>query len=97
MRSAFGLNDRSRASGLASFEIAVTKAGLRFIPWEAILARAPDATQTLKSPYRFLVTAGELIPDAICSVEYPNEYRMFFWEIDLSNHGEKEYAAKARG
>ncbi|KRQ09143.1 replication-relaxation family protein [Bradyrhizobium manausense] len=82
---------------LASFEVAVTKAGLRFIPWEAILTRAPSATKQLKAPFRFPVTSGELIPDAICSVEYPNEYRMFFWEIDLSNHGEKEYATKARG
>ena len=82
---------------LASFEMAVTKAGLRFIAWEEILVRAPEATRLLKSPHRFEVSGGELVPDAICSVEYPAQFRIFAWEIDLSNHGQKEYAAKARG
>lgn len=81
---------------LASFEVAVRNEGLRFIPWDEILLRAPTSTKEIKTPYRFLVGEHVLVPDAICSVESPDGFRLFCWEIDLTNHGEKEYAIKAR-
>jgi len=81
---------------LASIEIAITQAGLRFIPWEELLASASDATRRMKSPYRFATSNGDVVPDAIFSVANADDFhRMFFLEVDLSDHGEKAYKAKA--
>lgn len=76
---------------LCSIELACLKAGLRFIPWGEILERAPTDVRTSETPYNFGVG---IIPDAIFSIEYPNHFMAFAFELDLTAHGEKEYTRK---
>ena len=81
---------------LASIEAAATTANLRFIPWEELLAGANEQTRKMKSPYRFHTSNGDLVPDAIFSIANAEDYhRLFFLEVDLSDHGEKVYKLKA--
>jgi hypothetical protein len=81
---------------LACIEAAVTKAGLMFIPWEQDLADAPEETRKSKSPFRFHTSNGDLVPDAIFSVATRDDYRrIFFLEVDLSDHGVADYKLKA--
>jgi DNA-binding transcriptional ArsR family regulator len=81
---------------LACIEAAITAAGLRFYAWEELLADAPEETRKLKSPHRFSTSNGHIVPDAIFSVATKDDYRrLFFLEVDLSDHGEKAYRAKA--
>lgn len=83
---------------LASLEATFTRAGRRFIAWEEIYATLPDAARKLASPYRFTTAAGDIVPDALFSVQYSDEEYLLYWvELDLSAHGEKEYECKTKG
>jgi hypothetical protein len=93
---------------LQTIEAAVTKAGLRFITWDELLADAPEETKKLKSPWRFAITVPSedpdkkstiihIVPDALFSVATPDDYHHLFpFELDLSDHGEDAYEAKAK-
>lgn len=81
---------------LASIEVAATKAGLRFIPWEEILQDAPEETKNLDHPFRIKTETFDLVPDAMFSLADKEDYRVFVpFELDLSDHGKKAYEVKA--
>jgi len=74
---------------LASFELATrARAGLRFISWPEMLAKAPAATQASATPFRLPTgtSAGAVIPDGLFGVEYAmsgrKTYRFFALEAD---------------
>jgi hypothetical protein len=94
---------------LQTIEAAVTEAGLRFITWEELLLDAPEPTKKLKAPWRFPLryepennddtkpTIYHIVPDGIFSVATLDDYhRIFFFELDLSDHGDPAYEAKAK-
>jgi hypothetical protein len=60
-----------------------------------LLEEATDETRRLESPWRFAVDNHVVVPAAIFSVATPDNYRsIFFFELDLSDHGHKAYRAK---
>jgi hypothetical protein len=71
---------------LASIELGARAAGVRFISWAEILARAPEATQRLAKPFALPQGSGDIVPDALFGLEYANDgpksYRFFALEID---------------
>jgi hypothetical protein len=73
-------------------------AGFRFVNWDELLLDAPAGTKRLKSPWRFAIDDDHhVVPDAIFSVVTPEDYhRLFFLEVDLSDHGEAVYRSKAK-
>lgn len=79
---------------LCDIELAHIAAGLRFISWGEILAAAPEKTQQMKNPHVLPVGTETVVPDAIFATEYPDAFALTFYELDLSNHGEKEYRDK---
>jgi hypothetical protein len=79
---------------LCSMELACKAAGLGFHPWGEILAAAPESTRNSPHPFRFDVGGKRYIPDAIFTVEYPDTFACFAYELDISNHGEKDYREK---
>jgi hypothetical protein len=87
---------------IASIEIGLRKRrDLRFISWQEILARAPEATQRSHNPFAVPVSISHtfgsarhrsdkpLIPDALFGIEYLGEgkstYRFFVLEADRYN------------
>lgn len=91
---------------LASLELGCRAAGLRFIPWPEILARAPDTTRASPTPWRLpLPSSGFLMPDGMFGIEYEAEgsksYRFFALEADRgtmplsrTGHGQTSYLGK---
>jgi len=71
----------------ASAEIAFKE---KFIAWGDVLARAPEPTRKLEHPYVF----GHKVIDNLFVLDFPKDYVCIFLELDLSNHGEKEYREK---
>ena len=73
---------------LASIELAVrADPRLRFIAWPEILARAPEAVRTSKTPLSLpLPPGGYVVPDGVFGIEYRNgeakTYRFFALEAD---------------
>jgi hypothetical protein len=71
---------------LASIELGAGTAGLRFIGWSEILARAPEATKVSAMPYRMPTRGGAVIPDGLFGLEYrvleQSRYRFFALEVD---------------
>lgn len=78
----------------ASIEMACQRQGLRFIPWGEIIALAPEATRKFDKPYVFKVGTDIIVFDNLFSIEYPGEFVIHALELDLSNHGAKEYTEK---
>ena len=81
---------------LACIELAHKAAGLPFFTADEIIARAPDETRRMKQPWRFETSHGHLIPDAMFATEYPDDFRISFVEVNLSDHGDQKYERKAR-
>jgi hypothetical protein len=76
---------------LASIELACREFPVDFFTWDQILAKAPEATQKLERPY----VLNGLVPDALFSLALPDGYfACFALELDLTNHGAKEYKEK---
>jgi len=73
---------------LASIELgARDNPHLRFIGWQEILARAPEATRLSPTPFRIAVpTGGYVVPDGLFGLEYTRAgakaYRFFALEVD---------------
>ncbi len=72
---------------LASIELAVReRAGLRFMPWGEIVAKAPAETRATAVPFKLALPGGAIIPDAIFGLEYQADgrktYRFFALEAD---------------
>lgn len=79
---------------LASIELAAKAAGLEFIPCYEMLARAPEATRKLQNPFRFDLHTDRkknYALDGMFQVKYPTGYITFFYELDITNHGEAYY------
>ncbi len=79
---------------LASIELACKEAALTFHPWGEILAHAPERTRGLANSHRFEMNGRRLVPDALFSIEYPDQFACFAYELDITNHGEAEYREK---
>lgn len=78
---------------LASIELGMLgRSDLRFIPWPAILAKAPENTRQRNDPFCMRVTipdaeeTGAIVPDGLFGIEYQNAnrklYRFFALEAD---------------
>jgi hypothetical protein len=73
---------------LSSIELATLgMAGLRFISWPEILARAPQSTKGAALPFRLSAGAGgSVVPDGAFGLEYADgerrSYRFFALEVD---------------
>lgn len=73
---------------LTSIELAThLDSCLRFIAWPEILARAPEAARTSKTPFRLpLSSGGYVVPDGVFGIEYrtgeAKTYRFFALEAD---------------
>lgn len=76
---------------LCSIELACREAGLEFRPWEEIIANAPAGK--VQAPWRFDLTC-KLTSDAVFQIKYPTGFLTFVYELDITNHGEKEYREK---
>jgi hypothetical protein len=81
---------------LVCIEMAHREAGLPFFTIEEIIAAAPEETRRLKTPHRFETSNGHIIPDAMFSTQYGDEFLLSFMEVNLSDHGEAKYQKKAR-
>lgn len=69
----------------ASLQLAVTRAGARFIRRDEIFghAKCPESTKRLSNPLAIPIGSGVLIPDDLFAVKYPKpSYRFFAVEID---------------
>ncbi len=73
---------------LASLDLGIrANPRLRFIGWQEILGRAPDATRSSPAPFRIPVpSGGYLVPDGLFGIEYGSgdskAYRFFALEAD---------------
>lgn len=92
-------------AALASFELAASRRGLRFIGWPEILAKTPEETRRSDLPQRIPVGASAVIPDGLFGLEYgadgAKSYRFFALELDRgtmplarSNDRQTSYLAK---
>lgn len=81
----------------ANIDVAFLRAGYQTEVWEELLRGAPEKTKRLKSPWRFTIDEDHhLVPDGILSAIRKDDLRRCnFIEIDLSDHGQFNYEAKA--
>lgn len=87
------LHNLNLCLSLASIELACRAAGLEFRPWGKVLAEAPLATRDLEHPWHFDANSRKT-PDAVFQIKYPDGWATFIYELDITNHGAKEYKEK---
>jgi hypothetical protein len=83
---------------LASIELGTRRnSNLRFVPWQEILAKAPEQTRKCSHPLRIPVGDAYVVPDGLFGLEYTvdgkKSYRFFAVEADRATMPVRRSAA----